>query len=309
MKIPLHLAFVLFISTTFGATQMTFTKEQDHMGVISITPKNEVDQSCTIVIIHGLGDSAEGFEDVAEHIASKIPYAKFILPTAPMRKVTMNMGMFMPSWYDIVGLDKRSNEFCEGIEESQEKILNILKAEHERGIPYKRMVLAGFSQGGALSLYTGMQLPAEVAAESRLAGIVVMSGYLPHASGFNITPGLEDTPIFHCHGTVDPMVRLPAAKDSQEHVKEKGATNYQLKTYSGLAHSVSPEEISDVITFLLTHLPPSDECKVKVKDPSEMSIKELKAAITKAGLGKNAVGLMEKSEFVELLTKHRVGEF
>ena len=149
------------------------------------------------------------------------------------------------------------------------------------------------------------RLPAEA---GPLAGIVVMSGYLPHESGFNITPGLETTPIFHGHGTVDMMVRMPMAKESQEHVKQRGATNYQLKTYTGLGHSLNPEEISDVVSFLLTFLPPSDDCKIKLKDPKEMSIKELKEAIAKAGLGKNAVGLMEKSEFVDLVSKHREGK-
>lgn len=217
----------------------------------------------------------------------------------------MNMGMAMPSWYDIVGLDKRSNEFCNGIDESQQRIEKLLKDEHENlGVPYNRIVLAGFSQGGALSLYTGMQLP------SKLAGIVVMSGYLPHESGFNIANGLQDTPIWHGHGAADPLVRITAANESQSAVKAKGATNYTLKTYPGLAHSVNPQEIGDVLSFLKQVLPPGGEgeFKVKLKDPSEMSVKELKGAISKAGLGRLALGLMEKREFVELLQKHRDGK-
>jgi lysophospholipase-2 len=217
----------------------------------------------------------------------------------------MNMGMSMPGWYDIVGLDKRSNENCPGIDESQTRILDILKSENDAGIHYNRMVLAGFSQGAALSLYTGMQLPAEA---GPLAGIVAMSGYLPHASGFNITPGLESTPIFHAHGAVDPLVQITAAKDSQEMVKEKGATSYKLEIYEGLAHSANPKEIGDVMAFLEEVLPPKDDCKIKLKDPSEMSIKELKAAIQKAGLGRQALGLMEKSEFVDLVKNHRAGK-
>jgi lysophospholipase-2 len=230
---------------------------------------------------------------------------KFILPTAKMQKVTMNMGMAMPAWYDIIGLDKRSNEICPGIDESQQRILDILKSEHDAGIPYNRMVLAGFSQGAALSLYTGMQLPD---ASGPLAGIVMMSGYLPHASGFDIAPGSEDTPIFHGHGAVDPLVQITAAKESQSHVTEKGATNYQLKIYEGLAHSANPKEIGDVIDFLDKILPPCNECYIKLKDPSEMSVKELKAAVLKAGIGSRAVGFSEKSEFVDLLRNHRAGK-
>jgi lysophospholipase-2 len=217
----------------------------------------------------------------------------------------MNMGMAMPSWYDIVGLDKRSNEFCNGIEESRQRIEELLRTEHEQlGVPYNRMVLAGFSQGGALSLYTGMQLSSQ-----KLAGIVIMSGYLPHESGFTISSGAESTPIWHGHGAADPLVRITAANESQSAVKAKGATNYTLKTYPGLAHSINPQEISDVLSFLQQVLPPGGEFKVKLKEPSEMSIKELKAAISKAGLGRLAVGLMEKREFVELLQNHRDGKF
>jgi lysophospholipase-2 len=285
---------------------MTSTTTRQGDGTIIVSPTNESLQSGTIIICHGLGDTAEGFVDVAEQFSSALPHIKFILPTAPTQKVTMNMGMAMPSWYDIVGLDKRSNEYCNGIEESRAKITQLLEEEHATlGVPYDRMALAGFSQGGALSLYTGMQLPNN---NNKLGGVVLMSGYLPHESGFTITPGLEDTPIFHGHGQLDPLVRLEAAIESQSVVQTKGATNYQLKTYSGLAHSVNPQELQDVLSFLKSILPPTTEFNVKLKDPAEMSIKELKAAISKAGLGRQAIGLMEKREFVELLQRHRDGK-
>jgi lysophospholipase II len=127
-----------------------------------------------------------------QHLATHLPWCKFVLPTAPVNPVTLNGGMRMNSWYDIVGLDERSNEQCHGIDESRQRIVQMLRDEHEQTqLPYHRMVLAGFSQGGALNLYTGLQL------ESKLAGIVVLSGYLPHAKQFQITPGLENTHIFH----------------------------------------------------------------------------------------------------------------
>ncbi len=286
-------------------TSTTTTRQGD--GTIIVSPTNESLQSGTIIICHGLGDTAEGFVDVAEQFASALPHIKFILPTAPTQKVTMNMGMAMPSWYDIVGLDKRSNEYCNGIEESRAKITQLLEEEHATlGVPYDRMALAGFSQGGALSLYTGMQL--KLQNNNKLGGVVLMSGYLPHESGFQITPGFEDTPIFHGHGQLDPLVRLEAATESQHVVQTKGAMNYQLKTYPGLAHSVNPQELQDVLSFLKSILPPTTEFNVKLKDPAEMSIKELKVAIGKAGLGRQAIGLMEKREFVELLQRHREGK-
>mmetsp|Transcript_15732 Transcript_15732/g.34056 ORF Transcript_15732/g.34056 Transcript_15732/m.34056 type:complete len:153 (+) Transcript_15732:52-510(+) len=151
-----------------------------------------------------------------------------------------------------------------------------------------------------------MQLPS--ADGPPLAGIVIMSGYLPHASEFKISSGLENTPIWHGHGAADPLVRMEAAKESQSVVTERGASNYTLETYAGLAHSVNPREISDVLVFLQKVLPPDDTKYIKLKDPGDMSVKELKGAIAKAGLGRHALGLMEKREFVDLVRQHREGK-
>jgi len=285
---------------------MSFSTHRDN-GLITVTPKNEGGQSGLVVICHGLGDSAEGFVDVAEHLAKQMPHVKFILPTAPTQPVTMNMGMAMASWYDIVGLDERSNENCKGIESSVSTLSNILKAEHDTtGLPYHRMVLAGFSQGGALSLFTGMQLPVA----KKLAGIVVMSGYLPCAQSFKISPGLEDTPILHCHGTADPMVRHDMALKSQKKVQEGGSTKYEIKSYDGMQHTVIPEEITFVQTFLqsILSVDADESCKVKLKNPSDMTMKELRATIVRAGLTHKSVGMMEKSEFVNLVKNHREGK-
>ena len=231
-----------------------------------------------------------------------MPYVKFILPTAPTQPVTMNMGMAMPSWYDITGLDERANENCKGLEVSVDRIGNLLKTEHETtGLPYSRMVLAGFSQGGALSLFTGMSLP------QPLAGIIVLSGYLPAASKFQLTPGLERTPILHCHGTQDMMVNHNLAHKTMEHLKSKGATDYRVKSYP-IAHTVSTEELAEVLQFVQSILPDDASCRIKLKDPHEMSVKELRGAIRKAGLSHKAVGFCEKEEFVRLLQNHRDGK-
>jgi lysophospholipase-2 len=232
-----------------------------------------------------------------------MPYLKFILPTAPTQPVSMNMGMPMPSWYDIVGLDERANENCKGIDVSRSRLAGILESEHvATGLPYSRMMLAGFSQGGALALFTGMQL--QLPQPAALAGIVVMSGYMPAASQFQLTPGLEDVPILHCHGTLDPMVKFELAEKTKTKVQESGATNYTIRSFP-IQHTVSPEELAHVKDFVQQVLPADDTCKIQLKEPSSMSVKELKAAIKKANLGSQAVGFMEKSEFVRLLQDHR----
>lgn len=229
-----------------------------------------------------------------------MPHVKFVLPTAPTQPVTLNMGMSMPSWYDIVGLDERSNENCKGIEDSRQKIEAILENEHTaNNLAYSRMVLAGFSQGGALALYTGLQLP------QQLAAIVAMSGYVPASSKLQVTQ--PETPVLHCHGTQDAVVAYAMADKSFAHLKEKGVTKCELKSYP-IGHTVSPDEIKDVLGFLMTHLKDDESCKITLKDPTEMTVKELKAAIRKAGLLQKAAGFMEKQEFVRLLQDHRSGK-
>jgi lysophospholipase-2 len=104
--------------------------------------------SATIIFMHGLGDSADGISDIADSWSKQFPHIKFILPTATQRPVTLNGGMSMNAWYDIVGIDDRSAESVEGIEESVERIRKLLLNENSLGLPYSRMILAGFSQVG-----------------------------------------------------------------------------------------------------------------------------------------------------------------
>ena len=147
------------LASTSTSTMSTFASSNGAPQVvrsatqITITPPNP---TALLIIMHGLGDTADGFFDVANMWSRSLPHVKFILPTAPTTPVTMNMGMAMPSWYDIAGLDERTNEVCEGITESRERIRRILEEENEGGLPYSRMAVSGFSQGGALSLFVGL---------------------------------------------------------------------------------------------------------------------------------------------------------
>ena len=252
--------------------------------------------------MHGLGDTADGFSDVASMWSRQLPYAKFILPTAPTQPVSLHMGMPMPSWYDIKGLDERTNEECQGIDASRDRVVRILEEEHlATGLPYDRMVLSGFSQGGAMSLFAGLQMPPE----KKLAGVLVMSGYLAGSKQFNLSPSGATTKTLHCHGLADPMVNYNMAEKTRDLLLSGGHKAYELKPYEGLAHSVSVEELKDGLEFLKGVLPVDESCVVKEKEVEEMSVKELKAAIRKGGLGKEAVGLTEKRELVELLKNNK----
>lgn len=195
---------------------------------------------------------------------------------------------------------EREQEDCEGIEESRDRIFGILETEHTaHKVPYNRMVLAGFSQGGALSLFAGYQMPS---AEQRLAGILCMSGYLAGAKQFKLTPGLEDTPTLHCHGTQDPMVAWSLAQKTRDIVTNThGATNYELRDYP-MQHTVTIEEIQYAARFL-SQILPVEPGACADKPPKDMSVSELKDAILKGGLGQKAVGLIEREDLVKLLEK------
>ncbi|KAL7468102.1 hypothetical protein ACHAXS_008331 [Conticribra weissflogii] len=291
-------------------------------GTIILTPEDASKHSATVILCHGLGDTAEGWLDPAQYLSKQLPHVKFVLPTAPTQPVTLNMGFAMPSWYDIVGLDSRSNEICNGLDESMDTIISLVEnevhpkkndaIESRKSINYDRIVLAGFSQGGALALYTGMtQTRKNQSTGLGLAGILIMSGYLPRSKQFTIAQGSESTPILHCHGKEDSVVPVEAASMSQGHVSElmekMGVREelYEVKFYPGLDHSVSMKELNDVVAYL-ERVIPRENAQV-TGDPTTMNVRELKQAIKQAGLEKQARGMMEKSELVNLLRRHLNG--
>ncbi len=143
----------------------------------------------------------------------------------------------------------------------------------------------------------------------RLRGINVMSGYLPNSSCFAISPELESTSVFHGHCKLDPLVCWDTARESRGIVTSgRGGTDYRLVTYPNLGYSVLPGEVSDVLAFLREVIPPNNTCRLRLKYPVNMSVKELKMAIARAGLSGMAFGFSEKREFIYLLRRHREGK-
>ncbi len=173
--------------------------------------------SAVVILTHGLGDSARGWAQAALQLCSELPWTRWVLPSAPNISVTLNGGMPMPAWYDIVGLSNRAAEHCEGIERSHDFLLRLAKTELES--PHlqspaagsddgARLVLAGFSQGGAMSLYTALRWPD---ARPMPAGVLCMSGYLPLPDAPQLAAvesgRVLPIPMLLCHGDADPMVR------------------------------------------------------------------------------------------------------
>ena len=206
-----------------------------------------------VTIGHGLGDSAYGWEDVGNELARRLPYLLFLLPSAPSRPVTINGGMTMPAWYDItdmIGESLRSGkQDAVTIKQSCDYIRSLAHvATRKYSIPPSRVVYAGFSQGAAIALSTG--LTAQVAP----AGIACMSGYLAAAS--DIMPRIVNkaVPITMFHGRQDPVVPIRAAKESKAMLEEAGVAAIDFKEYN-MQHSAVPQEINDLTSFIGRVLP------------------------------------------------------
>ncbi len=215
----------------------------DQIGFIEVKP--EFEHRCTIIWLHGLGDSGHGHAPLASELKLAPELGvKFIFPHAPEQPVTVNGGAVMPAWYDILEMDIGRKIDEDGIEESAKKISDLIKAEIENGIESKNILIAGFSQGGAVALHTALQ------SSHSLAGIICMSTYLGADSIFQSQhrPINQNIPIFWGHGTYDAVVPLALAETSIETLNEN---NYkvELKTYP-MEHSLHPDEVSDISEWI-----------------------------------------------------------
>jgi len=249
--------------------------------------------TATMVFMHGLGDTSLGWRDQAEEWATRLPHVKFVLPSAPVQRVTMNGGMSMPSWYDIIGLSERENEECPGIEESQKLVTSLIRKEiSEFKISPSRIVLGGFSQGAALSLWTALQW---AESSESLAAVVCLSGYLPAAKKISLTEQGKATPVFQAHGSRDPLIKMSVANKTKLMIQELAhAAKYEYKVYQQMAHSACQEEMDDLMSFLNTVVPAGP-----AKDPKDMSVRELKQALREKGI--NEAQFLYKADMVAAL--------
>jgi phospholipase/carboxylesterase len=165
--------------------------------------------TASMIILHGLGADGSDFVPVAHELdLGPVGPVRFVFPHAPVRPVTINNGYVMPAWYDILSLDAQNRREDEaGLRQSRALVEALIAAEKARGIPARRIVLAGFSQGSAMTLMTGLRHA------ERLAGLVCMSGYLPLAAQAEAERHASngDVPIFMAHGTLDPVIAIARA--------------------------------------------------------------------------------------------------
>lgn len=204
--------------------------------------------SASVIWMHGLGADGHDFEPIVPELG--LPgtlQVRFIFPNAPVRPVTLNMGMAMRAWYDIIEIGG-GREDGEGLRASQAAIEQLIAAEVARGIPASRIVLAGFSQGGAIAFQTGLRHP------QRLAGIMALSTYLPLAGTVEDerSAANRDLPVFMAHGSVDPMISISRAQQSRKMLEALG---YPLEWHEyPMPHSVCPQEIADISDWLVRTL-------------------------------------------------------
>lgn len=202
--------------------------------------------SATIIVLHGLGADGNDFVPFASELQLEaVGPVRFVFPHAPVMPVTINNGYRMRAWYDILGTELVRREDEAGLRSSRDAIEALLLREQERGMPAHRIVLAGFSQGCAMALLTGLRH------RERLAGIVGMSGYLPLAASTAAERSDANalTPIFLAHGSGDNVVPLERGQASCDLLRKLGY-DVQWRTYP-MAHSVSMEEVRDLNAWLL----------------------------------------------------------
>ena len=210
--------------------------------------------AAAVIWLHGLGADGNDFAPIVPELKlAGAPPIRFIFPHAPMMAVTINNGHVMRAWYDVSfgdleGTTRRADE--KGVRASQAAIEQLIAREEQRGVAPRNIVVAGFSQGGAIALQTGLRYP------QRLAGVMALSTYLPLAETLPAEASVanQDLPIFFAHGTHDPVIALPMATASRAKLLELG---YAVEWHEyPMQHSVCPEELHAISAWLVQVLAP-----------------------------------------------------
>ncbi|HET7866801.1 MAG TPA: alpha/beta hydrolase [Burkholderiaceae bacterium] len=216
------------------------------MTLESIDIETGANPGASIIVLHGLGADGNDFVPICEELElDAVGPVRFVLPHAPMRKVTINAGYVMRAWYDILGTELVRVEDEAGLRASQHDVQALIARENARGVPSQRIVLAGFSQGCAMTLLTGVRHG------ERLAGLAGLSGYLPLATttAAERSAANRDLPIFQAHGLHDPMIPVQRGRASRDALQALG---YPVEWHEyPMEHSVCLEEVADLNAWLL----------------------------------------------------------
>lgn len=211
-----------------------------------INPEEQA--TASVIWLHGLGADGHDFEPLVPQLQLEHHSIRFIFPHAPAQAVTINNGMVMPAWYDITSMDLTQGQDASGVEQSEQLLLQWIEYEIENGIAPERIILAGFSQGGAIVLHTGLRYP------KKLSGIIALSTYLPLADRFENenSHSTNNLPVFMGHGIYDPIIPVGAAEHSAERLRD-GGYSVEWHDYS-MEHSVNNQEVADIANWITVQL-------------------------------------------------------
>jgi len=215
----------------------------------SIIIETDPEPDAAVIWLHGLGADGNDFVPIIEQMQLPAGLAiRFVFPNAPIRPITINQGYPMPGWYDISSLSIVDQEDEAGIRESSAILEQLCRAEEKKGISAERIVVAGFSQGGAIALHCGCRYP------ETLGGIMALSSYLPlsHTLDDELSPAAKYTPVFMAHGRQDDVVALRYGRQSMEQLEARGM-QVEWHEYD-MAHSVCMEEIIHIRQWLMNIL-------------------------------------------------------
>ena len=216
-----------------------------HSELSTIEIQPETVHKYSVIWLHGLGADGHDFEDIAPelHLIAE-PNTHFIFPNAPIQPVTVNGGMEMRAWYDILEMSLERKVDIAGIYQSAKLLNQLIEQEMDKGIPSEHILLAGFSQGGVIALHAGLSFP------HKLAGIIALSTYFPTLEQLKTEPSAANkaTPIFMAHGILDAVVAIESGKTVFNALDALGY-NIQWHDYL-MAHSVCIEEIGHISTFI-----------------------------------------------------------
>jgi phospholipase/carboxylesterase len=199
----------------------------------------------TVIWLHGLGADGHDFAPIVPQLVTPDERAlRFVFPHAPVRPVTINGGMAMRAWYDILAFDRSARQDEVGIRASDTLAGELIRRENQRGIPTNRIVLGGFSQGGAISLFSGVRYPEKLAGIMGLSCYMLLEDLLPAER----TRVNYATPIFLAHGAQDPVVEFRRGAEARQLLEAAG---YPVEWHSyAMPHSVCPQEIDDIAAWL-----------------------------------------------------------
>lgn len=210
-----------------------------HLPAVETTLSPDGRADAAVVWLHGLGADGNDFAPVVPELGlSARIRTRFVFPHAPVMPVTINNGMAMPAWYDIKGMDEDARADREGLRRSAAKVRALIEREVERGVDSARIVVAGFSQGGAVAYEAALSWPRP------LAGLLALSSYFPTADSVRVSPAQRALPVMICHGDADPLVPEALGRQAAEALRGFGLEP-EYRSYP-MEHAVCPREIADI---------------------------------------------------------------